>query len=145
MKKTITLCSSCSFYREVIGLKNELERAGFSVLVPDTALKMEASGNFNVDDYKAWFRDPSLYHLKTERMDSHFKKVAEGDCILVVNLPKKGFQGYIGANVLLEMFYATLHDKPIYVLHPVDENLFCYEEVMGMNPIFIDGDLEKIG
>ena len=45
-KKTIVLCSSASFYKQVIEVRDVLKKMGFKVLVPLTAGKMEKSGDF---------------------------------------------------------------------------------------------------
>ena len=35
-------------------------------------------------------------------------------------------------------------EKPIYILNPVFESSPLYEEILGMNPVFLNGDLKKI-
>src|SRR5258708_3890941 len=102
-KKTITICSSATFYRQVIEVKRELEKAGLKVLVPLTANKMEKAGDFNVGKVKKWLKDPKQYGRKTFLTKNHFDKVAKGDAILVLNYEKKGILGYIGGAVLMEM------------------------------------------
>jgi len=140
----ITLCSSASFYKELFSIKAELEELGFKVLVPISAKEMQVTGNFDVRRIKTWHDNPSDFHKKTAYMEGHLKEIDNGDAILVVNLEKGKIAGYIGGNALLEMFYAWLKQKPIYILHPVSKVLPLYEEVMGMNPIFLNGDLSKI-
>ena len=76
-------------------------------------------------------------------MVTHFKKIKVSDAILVVNNKKNNIDGYIGGNVLLEMMIAYEYKKPIYIMHPVSEYLLT-EEVYGLLPIFINGDLTKI-
>ena len=69
-------------------------------------------------------------------MDANFKKVIESDAILVVNKRKNGLKGYVGGNTLIEMTVAYLYKKPIFLLQKPDKKLFCYEEIMGLQPIF---------
>lgn len=140
----ITLCASASHYREVMDVKVELERLGHTVLVPITAERMQESGNFDVESYKTWFNDPNDYGKKQELMRHHFEKVVRGDAILVVNMEKRGLQGYIGGNVLMEMAIAFQFKKPIYLLNDIDEALPVKEEVLGLMPIVLKGDLGKI-
>jgi hypothetical protein len=77
-------------------------------------------------------------------MKGHFKKVLEGDAILVLNYRKNGIDGYIGGNVLMEMALAFHYKKPIFVLHQVTAALPLYEEVMGMRPRFLGGELTNL-
>lgn len=141
---TITLCSSATFYKELFPIKETLEKRGCEVLVPLTAEKMKQNGNFNEMEYKTWYDNPDDFAQKTFLMQEHLKCIDKSDAILVVNHEKKGVTGYIGGNVLLEMFYAWINKKPIYVLNPVGKELSLYEEVLGMTPIFLDGDLSKL-
>ncbi len=147
MKKklsTITICSSAAFYKEVIKLEELLEKRGFKVLVPTTAHIMKKTGNYNVASYKIWFKDPKNYKKKTQLMDGHFKKVAQGDSILVVNNTKHGIEGYIGGNVLMEIALAHYLKKKIYILNKITKDSPIEEEILGVNPIFLGGDINKI-
>ena len=142
--KTIAICSSASFYKQVLEAEKELRKRGFRVKIPSTAHVMKKSGNFDVEHYKTWFKNPADYRVKAKLMRRHFKKVFESDAILVLNYEKKGAQGYIGGNTLMEMAIAFHYRKPIYVLNPVPEASPIYEEILGMNPVFLKGDLKKI-
>ncbi len=142
-KKIITICSSASFYKQVLEIQVSLRKLGFMVKIPSSANLMKRNNNFDVSFYKTWHTDKSTYKKKTALMNSHFKKVLEGDCILVVNYDKNGITGYIGGNGLLEMLVAYLHKKPIYVLNPIGTYMLT-EEVYGLEPIFLNGDLAKI-
>jgi hypothetical protein len=78
-------------------------------------------------------------------MDKHFAKIQEGDAILVINNEKNGIKGYIGGNVLMEITIAYFLKKPIYILNQLDEALSIKEEIYGINPVFLKGDLNKLG
>lgn len=140
----ITICSSASFYREVLGIEKKLKELGFKVQIPITANRMKKSGDFNVDNYKIWFKDPRNYKIKTKLTKLHFKKVIDSDAILVLNYEKKGTKGYIGGAVLMEMAIAFQNKKPIYILNPISDGLNIKEEIFALKPIFLNGDLRKI-
>jgi len=143
-KPIITLCSSASFYRDVLKIERELKKLGFSVKIPKTANWMKRQRNFDPVSYKTWMQNPKDFKIKNRLIDDHFKKILASDAILVVNQEKRGLNGYIGGNVLMEMTIAYLHQKPIFILNSVSKKIAIYEEVLGLEPIFIDGDLEKI-
>ncbi len=142
--RVITICCSASFYRQVLEVQKELRKKGFRVLIPRTVHTMKKSGDFNVGTYKTWYKNSADYHKKTKLMRAHFKKVMKGDAILVLNYEKNGMKGYIGGNGLMEMALAFHYKKPIYVLNPVPDSSPLYEEILGMNPIFLNGDLANI-
>ncbi len=125
-------------------IEKQLKKLGFKVKIPHTANKMKRSGNFNVDDYKTWYKNKEDYRNKTKLMDQHFKKVSQADAILVVNNEKRGISGYIGGNVLMEMTLAHFLKKKIFIWNEITSDLQIEEEIRGVNPIFIEQDLLKI-
>lgn len=143
-KKTIVLCSSAAFFKQVLVVGKQLEDAGFKVAYPFGALAMKKSGDFVVEHYKTWFKNANHYNKKTFLIKNHFRKVIRGDAVLVLNYKKNGMPGYIGGNTLAEMVIAFHYNKPIYILNPISEKLNFKEEVIGLGSIFIEGDLKKI-
>jgi hypothetical protein len=77
-------------------------------------------------------------------MRHHFAKIKKSDAILVVNKTKNGVRGYLGGATLMEMTVAFHYKKPIYLLHAVSPKLPLYEEIMGMLPVVVNGDIKKI-
>lgn len=142
--KTITICSSAAFYQEVLDIQKTLRKMGFIVLIPKIANVMKRNNDFEVSHYKTWFGNKDDYKKKKALMDGHFKKVLNADAILVVNNKKNGIDGYIGGNVLLEMFLAHLYKKPIYILNDVVKSLPLEEEILGLYPILLHGEIDKI-
>lgn len=142
--KTITICSSANFYRQVVAVKQDLETLGYNVLIPITAQRMQDSGDFDVSHYKTWFGDAKDYHKKAELMRTHFAEVAKSDAVLVLNYEKHGVQNYIGGNVLMEMAIGFYLNKPIYVLNDLPEDSAFEEEIIGLGSIPLGGDLLKL-
>ncbi|HUD44751.1 MAG TPA: hypothetical protein VMR41_04370 [Patescibacteria group bacterium] len=142
--KIITLCASLTHYRQVLDIEKQLKKLGYKVKLPPTANVMKRTNNFDVSTYKTWYKNKNDYKKKTQLMKAHFKKVLAADAILVTNFEKNSLPGYIGGNVLMEMTAAFMNKKKIFIYNPISEDLGIKEEVYGLNPIFIDGDLEKI-
>lgn len=76
-------------------------------------------------------------------IDDHFKKIDASDAVLIVNEDKAGTKNYIGGNTLMEMTYAYAQGLEIFLLNPIPE-LGYTDEIRGMQPIVLDGDVEKI-
>lgn len=142
-KKTpvITVCTSANFYRQAVDIQEELEKAGFKVILPTTAERMKESGDFDASHYRTWFGDPNDYHKKTALMRGHFAEVEKADIVLVLNYEKNGRANYIGGNVLMEMAVAFFLNKPIYIFNQIPEESAYLEEIIGMNPVVLGGKL----
>ena len=141
---TITICSSASFYRQAVDVEQQLTDAGYKVILPATARIMQKTGDYDVAHYKTWYDDPSQFHKKADLVRRHFDEVAKGDCTLVLNYQKHGIDNYIGGNVLMEMAIAFYLKKPIYILNGLPEDSSYLEEIQGMEPVLLRGDLTTL-
>ena len=140
----MVLCGSVAFYEHINVLAAELEKLGFKAVVPETAAKMAKTKDYRVESVKTWYQNPEDFKEKARLMSEHFKEISEGNLLLIVNDEKHGQPGYIGSNVLLEMGIGFYLKKPIYLLNEVNKEAQNYEEVAGMAPIIINGNLTKI-
>lgn len=144
----ITLCGSIAFIDEMVAAQQELKSLGHEVQLPPLAV-MDGNGQLiPVKEYYALRKAAPddhewVWQRKAEAMRNHFAKVAWADAILVCNHDKNGIAAYVGANTLLEMGLAFHLNKPIYLLHPIPEVSYK-EEILGMQPIVINGDLKCI-
>ena len=141
--KTITLCSSVSFYKHVLEIEAKLQDLGFRTLTPVDAQQMQDNSDFDTLSHKKWYKTGD-YSKKTEFITSHFKKIEKADAVLIINDKKHGLNGYLGGNVLMEMTLAFYLKIPIYILNPIDEKLALKEEVYGLEPTIINNQLELI-
>jgi len=141
--KTIVICSSAAFYEHVNQIAEQLQKMGFNVVVPKTARKMKEVGDYDVTKIKTWINRPEDFGLKHELASDHFKEVANGDAILIVNDDKPGKPNYIGPNVTMEWGLAYYLGKPAFIYKGVPKDSNYFEEVYGMAKV-IDGDLSKI-
>lgn len=140
----LAVCSSAAFYTEVIELSYKIEELGFEAVLPSTAQKMKREGLDNVEVIADWSKSSIGYHGKAELIRKHFKEIERCDAVLVVNYTKHGQENYIGPNVLIEMAAGFYLNKPIYVLNdaPMDSPLI--DEILGLEPIFLKGDLTRL-
>ena len=143
-KPVIVICSSAAFYQKVNDLATELEKLGFTAVVPRTARTMAEKGDYDVSHYKTWYENDADYTKKADYMRWHFEEIEKGDILLVVNEEKHGVANYIGPNVLMEMALAFYFKQPIYLLHDFPEESSFIEEIKGMGSIPLHGDLSKI-
>lgn len=116
---------------------------GYNVVVPETANKMLKSGDYDITKVKKWIGDPKHFQLKQKLAMNHFKEVAKGDAVLIVNDDKPDKPSYIGPNGTMEWGLAYYLGKPVFILNGVAKDSNFYEEVYGMATV-INGDLSKI-
>ena len=142
--KTITVCCSASFFKDSIEVGDRLKKLGFKVLLPKTANIMKRTKIYDVSFYKTWYKNKKDYLKKTQLVKDHFKKVKKADAILVLNLEKNGIKGYVGGNTLMEMTVVFLNKKPIFIYNETQDDFMLQEEILSLNPIFINRKLNLI-
>ncbi len=138
--KTITLCSSMSFYPDVLKIGKELENTGWKVLYPESALLMKLKDNFDPHA----FRKSITIKDKGRFIRLHFKKELKSEAILVVNKTKNGIRGYIGGNALMEMGIAFNSGIRIYLLHAISKTHPFYDEISAMEPTILNGKIDTL-
>lgn len=139
-----------SGYKKFISLKDELEKMGHIVHCPE--IEFETKG----DDTSvgAYFDQHGgidvfppghdVWKKKGEAITKHFRKIDESEAILVTNYEKKGIENYIGGNTFLEIGYAFGTGKKIFILNDLPAQSAYKEEILGMQPFVLGGDISKI-
>lgn len=142
--KTITICASASFYKQAVKVQSDIRELGIECIIPASAEKMKQQNNFDVTSYKTWFNNSDDYNQKTNLMLEHFSAIQNGDAILVLNYEKHGTPDYIGGNVLIEMGIALYLGKPVFILNEIPEDSPFLEEILGVNPKVLHGNINNI-
>jgi len=145
----ITICGSIAFIKEMLATKAELEKLGHQVDLPPSVIKDDQGQDLDVLKYYQMRHnetnpDSWIWDSKQKAMRLHFNKVAWSDAILVLNLDKNNVAGYIGPNTFLEMGLALHLNKPIYTLQELPNPSPYREELLGLKPIVLHGDLTKM-
>ena len=69
--------------------------------------------------------------------------ITKSDAILVCNYDKNGIKNYIGGNTLMEIGFAHVHNKKIFLLNPIPEVSYK-DEIGAMCDVILNGNLNKI-
>jgi hypothetical protein len=144
----ITICGSVAFINQMAEVAKQLESLGHDVKFPPIAEPLHDGTMVSTEDYyklkKSGLKnDDPFWKTHDQRIRNHFDKVEWCDAILVTNYDKNGIEGYIGPNTLMEMGLAFYLKKPIYLLNKIPEISYL-EEILGVKPIVLEGDLLKI-
>ncbi len=135
----IVIGGSMGFAKEQVEAKRVLEGAGHEVLVTENIEKYVDSPAI-----KSSFEEELKISLEYDIMRDFFNKIAESDAFLVMNYPKKGIDGYLGASVLMEMGLAYYLKKKVFLLFPVDKEQGYALESAIINPLILNGDITNI-
>jgi len=135
---TITICGSMQFHKEMARVRDALMARGFIVHVPG-----ELDDIHKNESYMDTDEERITAKIEYDFIREHFRKIEQSDAILILNYEKKGIPGYIGGNTFLEMGYAFGLGKKVYLLSPVPQ-MDYKTEMFAIQPIVIDGDLQKI-
>jgi hypothetical protein len=138
----IVVCSSASLYDELIVLSREIDSTKINLVLPDMAERMK-NGSADSDEAKINWSEVG-YDYKASLIRGHFSEIEKCDAVLVTNFAKSGKENYIGGNVLMEMTVAFYLKKPIVILNSAPEYSPLYDEIMGMQPIFLNGDISAL-
>lgn len=135
----IVVCGLMTNYGKMVILKEKLKKLKHTVILPNPAC-LRSSQQINKGKYEDTFRLKKRYDFILK----HYKNICKSDCILVVNYDKNGVENYIGGNSFLEMGFAHILNKPIFLLNSIPEISYYYHEMKAVNPIVIKGNLKKI-
>jgi hypothetical protein len=134
----IVVCASMTLSKRLLEIERELTERGHAVVLPE-----------HTHDYASLPEESDIHlesahnKIKEDLIRGYFAKIAKGDCILVVNETRRGIENYIGGNSFLEMGFAHVLEKQIYLLNPIPDMPYT-DEIVAMRPIVIHGDLETI-
>lgn len=137
----ITICGSSAFKEKMIEYKNKLNDLGHTAIVHP---HYEAFVRGEKQDI--WNR-VEKEHAALKRENGYIKwyydSIVESDAILVLNYTKRDIENYIGGNTLMEIAFAHVHNKKIFLMNPVPK-LSYSDEIEAMYTEIINGDLHKI-
>ncbi|MCK4520389.1 hypothetical protein KAT95_00790 [Candidatus Parcubacteria bacterium] len=141
----ITICSSAFFTKECYDIKKELEKNNHLVFI--WSPEIGVNGNtVSMKDFHAMRKNnltEDLLKLKKSLIDEHIERIKDSDAVLVLNFDKNGIKNYIGGNTFLEMGFAYVLGKKIFLLNPIP-GINYKEEIEAMSPLILCGDLNKI-
>jgi len=140
----IAICASLDFTHEMKEFAERLEKLGHETILPKTS-EIILKGEISLE----WIKKEKESGQIHKRMQEHdvlryyFEKIKESDAVLVPNLEKKCVKGYIGGNTFLEMGFAHVLGKKIFLLNGIP-NMPYIDEIKVMRPIVLNGKLEDI-
>ncbi len=130
----IVICGSVAFAKDIVSIKKILGQKEHDITVPE--------------DIEKYVQNPNQVENKWKKNESdvirkYFGKIKKSDAVLIVNKDKNNIKNYLGGNSLIEMAFAYVLNKKIFLLNPI-QDINYKDEIKTMKPIIINGDLKKI-
>lgn len=141
----IAICASIEFTPKIKEIADALTERGHKVEIPLTSQKI-LRGELTLEDFlkeKEERGDGAFRKIQDDVIKRYFEIIKGIDALLVLNLEKKGIPDYIGGNTFLEMGFAHVLGKPIYLYNKVPDMPYT-DEILAMQPVVLGGDLSKI-
>jgi hypothetical protein len=133
----IFIACSKYFYDRVNEIREVLEAAGHEITLPSCF-----DNPFEEEDVKRLSRKEHVV-WKCNMMKRHEGNIVGQDAVLVLNFEKNGISNYIGGATFMEVVKAWEMDKRIFFYNPLPKCSFS-DELIGINPVVINGNLEMV-
>lgn len=140
----IAICGSLDFTYEIKKLADELQKMNFEVHIPISSDKI-LKGEVSLEEIKKAKKNGTFSDraIKYDSIRAYWNIINNCDCILVANYSKKRIKNYIGGNSFLEMGFAHVLRKKIFLLNDIPKMIYI-DEIKAMQPIILKGDLSKV-
>jgi hypothetical protein len=138
----ITIIGSIKFRKEMVEMRNELNKLGHEGIICPVIEELALGKNPEL------MQRIKENHSQVKREKGfirwYYNAIVNSDAVLVLNYDKNGIKNYIGGNTLMEMGFAHVNDKKIFLLNPVPAKLSYVDEINAMVDVILNGDLSKI-
>lgn len=139
----IVICGSSTFRNKMIEYRDKLAALGHEGIVhPHYAAAVRGE---NQEMLKR-IADGEHHLVKKEQgyIKWYYDAIVGSEAILVLNFDKREVKNYIGGNTLMEIGFAHVNDKKIFLLNPVPEEVSYVDEIKAMVDSILEDDLGLI-
>lgn len=137
----IIICGSVKFADKLVEIYRELEKLGHEPIMHKEMFDIaDGTARELIDGIEM---NHSEIKKKHNFIKAWYDLIVGGDAILVCNFDKNGIKNYVGGNTLMEIGFAHVNDKKIFLLNPIPDVSYA-DEIKAMVDKVINGDLSKI-
>ncbi len=128
-----------SFAQEMLEAQKFLEKSKHICYLPEQVCEYASN---EVENNKG--SEGAKRKIEHNLIKKHHKLIEDSDAILVLNYNKGDIVNYIGGNSFLEIGFAYILGKKIFLLNEIPDIPLLKQEVEAMQPIILNGDLNQI-
>ena len=134
----IAICASMVFAEKMVQVKRQLEEIGHTVFISQFA-----EGYLGKAEQE---KEKLAVHDKNENdaIRKFWEMIKKSDAILVLNYDRKGIKNYIGGNTLMEIGFAHVLNKKIFLMNPIPNIEYYRSEIEAVSPVILGQALKKI-
>jgi len=134
----IVICGSMTAVKKMIEARDILASNGHEVILPKYSREYAT-----IEDIEGIHEESAKNKVEHDLIRDYYNEIKNSDAILLVNERRHDVDGYIGGNSFLEMGFAHILGKKIFLLNPIPD-IGYRDEIEAMKPIVINGDLSLI-
>ena len=138
----ITLCGSSAFRQKKVEIMDKLIELGHEPIIHSHYIESVKGGRKDIME-RINSGEHAQLKIENDYIMWYYRAIVDSDAVLVVNLKKNETSNYIGGNALMEIAFAYVNGKKIYLLNDIPE-ISYKDEIVAMQPIIINNDLNKI-
>ena len=134
----IAICGSMVFAEKMLEIKQALESMGHEAYT--TGFAPSYIG-------KTKEEKEALTILQKNEQDAireHWETIQKCDATLVLNYDRRGGKNYIGGNTLMEIGFAHVLNKKIFLMNPIPDIEYYKSEIEATHPVILNGDIARI-
>tara|TARA_B100002051_G_scaffold276771_2_gene327808 strand:+ start:6436 stop:6870 length:435 start_codon:yes stop_codon:yes gene_type:complete len=141
----LTLIGSVSAADKFVETYNNLRKLGHEPTIHEDMFEYSKTSWEEVHD-KSELREHAQTKIDNDYIKWWHKSIMDSDGIVVLNYDKKGIKNYVGGNTLMEIGFAYVADKEIYLMNPIPEDVPYTDEIEAMvkKENILNGDLNNI-
>jgi hypothetical protein len=130
----IAICGSMTFAKQILDIKGKLETMGHEIEIPH-GTKDYADETISVED--KWNK------ISNDIVRNWYEVIKSSDSVLILNYTKNNIENYVGGNSLIEMAFAHVLFKKIFILNPIPKMNYS-DEIESFKGTILNGDLSNI-
>lgn len=143
----IVIVGSIEISDKIIDVSDQLEKMGHQTEIPHTTNRIKC-GEITLEEFKKQKKEDGgdfkfRQESKVDYIKRHYDLIGDSDAILVLNFDKNGIKNYIGGNALIELGFAYVLGKAIYLYNDIPRMPYS-DEIKGVRPVVIGRDLSRI-
>ena len=141
----IVICGSSVFRETKVKLMDDLIALGHEPIIHPHYIESVKEGKTEILS-RIDKGEHAQLKIENDYIRWYYKGIVESDAVLIVNLDKNGQKNYVGGNVLMEIGFAYVNDKKIFMYnsYPLKDECKYLDEIKAMQPVIINQDLSKI-
>jgi hypothetical protein len=139
----IVICGSSTFKEKMLEYRDKLLALSHTPIVhPDYEAFVKG------EKQEIWSQISGGEHYEAKKSQGYIKwyynAIVNSEAILVLNFDKKGIKNYIGGNTLMEIGFAHVNNKKVFLLNEVPEDLSYVDEIKAMTDVVLNGNLDAL-